>query len=94
MNGLELYECGNPELCEHCSTWCPDGEFCNWRYGYGESGWCMPRQKDCGEGWEAYDFENCEPDKAKIKTTCGSNFIQISIDASVFGRDYDYTGMD
>ena len=88
----ELYECGNPDLCEHCSLWCPDGFYCN--YHWGDSGWCLPRRKDCDECWESYDGETCEPDKGKIKTICGSNSIQMTIDTCVLNKDYDYTGKD
>ena len=47
---------------------------------------------NCGKCWEADSSGNCVPQQGKVVTICGSNSIQITIDACVLGEDYDYTG--
>ena len=54
------------------------------------TGLAVASANECGTCWEADDAGQCVPQAGLVTTTCGSNSIQVSIDACLLEGTHDY----
>ena len=58
------------------------------------TGLAVASATDCGNCWEADESGQCVPKAGSVKTTCGSNSIQVSIDSCLLDGTHNYAGLD
>ena len=58
------------------------------------TGLAVASATDCGTCWEADESGQCVPQAGKVTTTCGSNSIQVTIDACLLEGTHNYADRD
>ena len=56
------------------------------------TGLAVTSASECGTCWEMDDAGQCVPKAGYITTTCGSNSMQVSIDACLLEETHNYAG--